>query len=331
MAHARTPLLVRIAVVLSVVVTALGIVAYVSGRQTPIDIVALVKHRDGVVLESEMIPTNGIKLHVVQAGPKDGPPVVLLHGYPELWIAWRAQIERLAKAGFRVIAPDQRGYDASDKPPGISAYRVENMVGDILGLIQTLGYDRVDLAGHDWGGAIAWYLVIEHPEHFRRLVMFNAPHPLAWVDARKSEPQEKTINWFRLFFQIPVVPEVVGYANNWSLLTSNLRNTSRPGTFSDDDFDLYRWAWFRDGAAHSMINWYRAAFQYPHKIEGDGMVQVPTRIVWGMQDRFFENRMGRLSVPHCANAELIEVAEAGHWLLHEEPEMTSQKMIEFLK
>lgn len=316
---------------LSIAFAAIGLASYWSGRQTPIDIVAVVKQRDGVQLESTMVPANGIRLHVVQAGPKDGPPVVLLHGYPEFWFAWHKQIVRLAKAGFRVIAPDQRGYDASDKPRGIAAYQVEDMVGDILGLIQALGYERVDLAGHDWGGAIAWYLVIEHAEHFRRLVMFNAPHPLSFQDARRSEPQEKPINWFRTFFQIPVVPEVVGYANNWSLLTGNLRKTSRPGTFSDADFDLYRWAWFRDGASHSMVNWYRAAFQYPHKVEGDGLVHVPTRIVWGMQDRFFENRLARLSAAHCANAELIEVPEAGHWLLHEEPEMTSRKLIEFLQ
>ena len=305
--------------------------AYFSGRQAPIDIEAATQQRLGIELESQLVATNGTRLHVVLAGPKDGPPVVLLHGYPEFWWGWNQQIGRLARAGFRVIVPDQRGYNASDKPSGIEAYRRELLIDDILGLIRQLGYDQVNLAGHDWGGAIAWDLVLEHPEHFRRLVMFNAPHPLAWEDARKSAPQEQTINWFRTFFQLPVLPELVGRSGNWWMFAKNLRGTSRPGTFPDADMDFYRYAWDRDGSMHAMINWYRAAFRYPHEVRGDGVVHIPTRIVWGMQDRFFESRLARFSVPHCADATLRELPNAGHWLLHEEPELTSHEMIQFFK
>lgn len=331
MAGSRARRWVRfLCLVLAGLVVAAG-AAYVSGRQSPIDIVEVTELRDGIDLESSILAVNGIRLHVVQAGPVDGPPVLLLHGYPEFWWAWHEQIGRLAKAGFRVIAPDQRGYNASDKPSGVAAYRIDQLVADTIALLDVLGHKQVNLAGHDWGGAIAWYLVIEHPERFTRLVMFNAPHPLAWQDARKDNSKEQTINWFRYFFQLPLVPEIVGYAGNWALLTRNLRDTSRPGTFPDDDLDLYRWAWFRDGSMHAMINWYRASFRYPHPVEGDGMVRIPVRIVWGMQDRFFPSQMGKLSVPHCANADLIEVPNAGHWLLHEEPELTSRQLIEFLR
>jgi pimeloyl-ACP methyl ester carboxylesterase len=305
--------------------------AYLSGRQAPIDIVAATAERLGVPLESRMIPTNGVRLHVVLAGPPDGPPVILLHGYPEFWWGWNQQIARLARAGFRVIAPDQRGYNASEKPPGIDAYRIELLLDDVLGLIQALGYEQVYLAGHDWGGGLAWYLVLEHPERFRKLVMFNAPHPLAWEDVRKSAPQEHTISWYRTFFQLPVVPELVGRAGNWWLLAKNLRDTSRAGTFPDTDMDFYKYAWDRDGSMHAMVNWYRASFRYPHEVVGDGVVRVPTRVVWGMKDRFFESRLGRFSVTHCANASLLEIPDAGHWLLHEEPERTSNQMIEFFR
>jgi pimeloyl-ACP methyl ester carboxylesterase len=307
----------------------LGITASLSGREQPIDVVAATESRLGIELDSQLIPTNGIRLHVVQAGPKDGPPVVLLHGYPEFWWGWNQQVARLARAGFRVIVPDQRGYNGSDKPKGIEAYRVETLVDDIVGLLHTLGYEKVYLAGHDWGGAIAWYLVIEHPEHFRKLVMFNAPHPLAWVDARQSAEKEDTINWFRTFFQLPVLPELVGRAGDWWLLTKNLRDTSRPGTFPPADMAYYKYAWDRDGAMSTMIDWYRASFRYPHHATGDATVHMPTRIVWGMKDRFFESRLGRFSVQHCTNATLVELPDAGHWLLHEEPEMTSRQMIEF--
>ena len=95
--------------------------------------------------------------------------------------------------------------------------------------------------------------------------------------------------------------------------------------------DLYRYAWDRGDAMHFMVNWYRAAFRHPHAFGGDGMVRVPTRIVWGMKDRFFENRMARLSLKHCADASLVELDDATHWLLHEEPERTSQEMIAFFR
>ncbi len=317
-----------LAIFVGLLVAVLGI-GLLSGRHDPIDVVGATARRDGIELDSQLIPTNGIRLHVVQAGPKDGPPVVLLHGYPEFWWGWNQQIAPLARAGFRVIVPDQRGYNGSDKPAGIEAYRVETLVEDIVGLIQHLGYEKVDLAGHDWGGAIAWYLVIEHPEHFRKLVMFNSGHPLAWVDARQGAAKEQTINWFRTFFQLPVIPEGTARLGDWWLLTKNLRDTSRPGTFPDDDMAYYKYAWDRDGAMGSMVNWYRASFRYPHHVTGDGMVRVPTRIVWGMQDRFFESRMAGLSVAHCAGGTLVEVPNAGHWLLHEEPALTSRQMIEF--
>jgi len=320
---------VRAVLVVAIAVLAAGVVAKLSGRQQPIDIVAVTAKHHGIDLESQVVAVNGIRLHVVQAGPRDGAPVLLLHGYPELWWAWNEQIARLARAGFRVIVPDQRGYNASSKPAGVESYRIELLLQDMVELTKALGHDEVYLAGHDWGGALAWHLAIEHPQRFRKLVMFNAAHPLAWKDAREQEgPKEETINWFRTFFQIPFIPELVGRAGNWGLLVNNLRDTSRPGTFSDADLDVYRYAWDRDDSMHAMVNWYRASFRYPYEIAGDATVKVPTRIVWGMKDRFFENRMAKLSLKHCTDATLVELPDATHWLLHEEPEATSREMIE---
>jgi pimeloyl-ACP methyl ester carboxylesterase len=317
--------------IFAAVIAAFVLVAKLSGHQRPIDIEAATAKQHDLQLDSRMIETNGTRLHVVQAGPPDGPPVILLHGYPEFWWAWHEQIARLAHAGFRVITPDQRGYNGSDKPAGIEAYRMEMLTGDIIGLMDSLGIQQANLVGHDWGGAVAWWLAAEHPQRFRKLVMFNAPHPRAFADLQNEPQQEKTVNWYRTFFQLPWLPELVGRLGNWGLLAKNLRDSSRPGTFSDTDLDYYRYAWDRDDSMHAMVNWYRAGFRYPHDIPGDGTVAIPTRIVWGMRDRFFDSRLGGMSVRHCDDASLMEVPDAGHWILHEEPDLTSGAMIRFFQ
>lgn len=128
-------------------------------------------------LEHGTIETNGIKLHVVQVGPKSGVPVVLLHGFPEFWYGWRKQIPALVEAGCRVIVPDQRGYNLSDKPKGVKNYAVSILVDDIVGLIDALEYEKVNLVGHDWGAVVAWMLAMKHPERLHKLGIMNVPHP----------------------------------------------------------------------------------------------------------------------------------------------------------
>jgi epoxide hydrolase 4 len=119
--------------------------------------------------------TNGIRLHVVESGPEDGPPVILLHGFPEFWYGWRHQIGPLADAGFRVLAPDQRGYAASEKPEPVSAYALDTLANDVAGLIGSTGRPRAAVVGHDWGGIVAWWLAVRRPEQVERLAVLNAP------------------------------------------------------------------------------------------------------------------------------------------------------------
>jgi epoxide hydrolase 4 len=128
--------------------------------------------------EHSTIETNGIRLHVVQAGPKSGVPLLLLHGFPENWRCWIKQMPALSAASCRVIVPDQRGYNLSDKPKGIKNYRVEELTKDILGLIDALEYEKVNLVGHDFGALVAWMLAIHHPERLHRLGIINVPHTL---------------------------------------------------------------------------------------------------------------------------------------------------------
>src|SRR5947209_3152164 len=121
------------------------------------------------------VAVNGVRLHYVEAG--DGPPVVLLHGFPEFWYAWRHQLPALAAAGFRAVAPDLRGYNLSDKPPGVENYRVDRLTDDVAGLIRAIGATEAAVVGHDWGGFLAWWVAQRFPGLVHRLAVLNAPHP----------------------------------------------------------------------------------------------------------------------------------------------------------
>jgi len=156
-----------------------------------------------VGVEHDRIATNGITLHVAQAGPADGELVVLLHGFPEPWWGWRNQIPALAASGFRVLAPDQRGYNFSDKPAGRGAYRMDTLARDIVGLIDATGRNRAAVIGHDWGGAIAWWLATYHPDRVRRVAVLNCPHPLVFSRILRRSPAQLLRSWYMFFFQFP--------------------------------------------------------------------------------------------------------------------------------
>ena len=132
---------------------------------------------DDFQLEETFIFTNGLRLHTVMAGLQSGPPVILLHGFPETWRCWIRQLPALIDAGCRVIIPDQRGYNLSDKPKGVKNYRIDILVDDIVGLIDALEYEKVNLVGHDWGALVAWTLANKYPERLHRLGILNVPHP----------------------------------------------------------------------------------------------------------------------------------------------------------
>jgi len=306
---------------------ALAVWGWRSGDQAPIDVVAQTRAELGIPLEAGLVETNGIRLFVVQAGPRDGPPVLLLHGFPEFWWPWHAQIAALAKAGFRVIAPDQRGFDRSDKPPRIEDYQAEQRRADVLGLMDALGHPRAAIAGHDFGAFVAWGLAIEHPERVRRLVVMNVAHPKVY----ESPPtgRAETINWFRTFFRLPLLPELVGRSGNWFLLERNLVQTSRPGTFAEPAMSYYKQAWAHENAIHSMLAWYRAGARHPYRPSGPARVSVPTRIVWGDLDRFNDPSFAEPSLAYCDDAQLVRIPDAGHWLIHEKADQISRLLIDF--
>ena len=232
----------------------------------------------------QLIKTNGVKLHLVQAGPNDGPLVVLLHGFPEYWRSWRYQIPYLAERGYWVWAPDQRGYNLSDKPIGVSAYNLDILVDDVVGLIEAAGRKRCFLVAHDWGAAIAWWLARLFPERLERMTILNAPHGAVMANHLHRNASQKRRSWYMYFFQLPWIPETLLRANNWKPGTMALEKSSRPGTFSNADLARYRQTWSRPGAMTAMINWYRALNGHkPTRLAGK-RVKVPTLLLWGAQD-----------------------------------------------
>ena len=277
--------------------------------------------------EHQFVSTNGITLHTVVAGPEKGPVVILLHGFPEFWYGWRKQIPALAAAGFRVWAPDQRGYNLSDKPRGLSAYRMDELAADALGLIDATGQERVFLVGHDWGAMVAWSVALLAPERLRRLAILNVPHPAVMRRRLRTDPQQMRRSLYAAFFQLPGLPEAAVGAFGYRALAHTLRESSRPGAFSDTDLDEYRRAWSRPGAMTSMLNWYRAALRRPVDDWPGPRVTVPTTIIWGMKDFALRAVMAEESAALCDRGELLRLEDNTHWVQHEAAAFVNETLI----
>ena len=316
----------KLLVVLAVL-AALVAAGWISGNEPDLDEVAAAERELGIDLETSHVDVGEVSLFVVQAGPKDGTPVLLLHGFPELWYAWSRQAGLLAKAGFRVIVPDQRGYGRSDKPASVADYDFEKIAGDAAALIAALGYEEACVAAHDWGGGIAWQLAILHPERVARLVVIDTPHPD--VSRLAGPAKEETVSWYRTAFQVPYLPEWLSRLAHWRLVTGMMRDTSAPGAFPEAKLALYRSAWDRDGAYGKMVNWYRAAFRHG---QAEGPLRrsaVPTLVVAAAHDAFIPGDLTRRSVELLDDGRLLELDYGTHWVLQEEPEKTAQIVADF--
>jgi pimeloyl-ACP methyl ester carboxylesterase len=270
----------------------------------------------------EYLATNGIRLHTALAGPPDGDPVFLLHGFPDAWFGWQAQIGPLAEAGFRVIAPDQRGYNLSDKPPGVASYRMSALVGDILGLAAALGYQRFHLAGHDFGAMVGWNLAMRHPQRLARLAIANVPHPAVMAAFLRTRPSQMLRSWYAAFFQLPALPERAVRAGDWRLLMSAM-----PRDLTPAERDRYRQAWAQPGAITAMINWYRASLRHLGRSTASPRIRVPVLVLWGQRDPHLSYEMAPPSVDLCQDGRLVTFEEAGHWVLRDEPAAVSRRLI----
>lgn len=285
---------------------------------------------------SQFIESNGVRLHVLQAGSPQGELLILLHGFPEFSGGWKHQIQALVDAGYWVWIPDQRGYNLSEKPAAVEAYAIQTLAKDVVGLISAAQREHAILVAHDWGGAVAWWVASFYPQHVKKMVILNVPHPSImqkmmyqerfWLQFLKS--------WYFLFFQLPRLPE-------WFMLHGLgmwfMRGTALRGAFSPEDVANYQVAWRQTGAMTAMLNWYRATFRRaPQPAKRDKPrsaleVRVPTRIIWGKRDAFMHWSMAERSHQICTQGDLIFLEEATHWLHHEFPARVNTLILEFLE
>jgi len=300
----------------------------------PVDAVARAERELGLALESHPVDVGEVALHVVRAGPVDGPPVLLLHGIPELWYGWRKVIGPLAEAGYRVIVPDLRGFGRSEKPPEVEDYHPTKLKGDVLGLLDALGRERAFLAGHDAGGGVAWYVAIEHPERVRALASFGIAHPHAYR-AMREEGSEPFLS--RAFYGTLSVllgselPEWLARRGRWALLTWILREIGEPGAFPERELEVYRHAWEHEEAFHTILHWYRASFRYGDSVPyaSDGRVRVPTLAVVLGADPLVPQEPVRRSERFGEDVRVAELPEAAHWVLQQRPEAASRLLLDF--
>ena len=284
-----------------------------------------------------IVEANGLRFRVIQAGPAGGRLVLLLHGFPEGALCWRHQIGALAQAGYRVWAPDQRGYGESARPAGVRDYRLPLLAADAFALVDAAGAVSAHVIAHDWGGAVAWWMAQARPDRIERLAILNCPHPAVMRRALLTNPRQMLRSWYTAFFQLPWLPEALLGARDGALLARGLRTSGRKEkpAFTEAELAEYRRDWRRPGALRAMINWYRAA-RYPLRMGGRvgaaaaPKVQPRTLLLWGRRDRALGAELAQPTLARCADARLVWLDQATHWLQHEEPERVNAELLAHL-
>jgi pimeloyl-ACP methyl ester carboxylesterase len=271
----------------------------------------------------------GVRLHFVEAG--EGPLVLLLHGFPDFWYGWRNQIPALAAAGFRVVAPDQRGYDLSDKPARVSAYGIRTLASDVAALVDRLGGgERANVIGHDWGAGVAWAFAMAHPERLAKLAVLNGPHPQRLLAGLRN-PVQLAKSWYMFFFQLPWLPEEVLRMDDFGLFTRAMRDEpTRAGAVTKEDLDRYLEAWNRPGALRGMVAWYRAMFLPSARVEMR-TVEAPVLALWGDADPHLGAGLATPSSQLVPRARVVMIPGASHWVQHDAPERVNEELIGFLR
>jgi pimeloyl-ACP methyl ester carboxylesterase len=263
----------------------------------------------------------GLDIHYVEAG--GGQPVVLLHGFPEFWFSWRKQIPALAAAGFRAIAPDLPGYNDSSKPADVLAYTMASQARIFAEFITTVA-PRCTLVGHDWGGFVAWFTAMLHPETISRLVILNAAHPAPLRREMKRQLGQRLRLTYQLLFQPPRLPELLMP----SLLPAMMR---RAGRFTEQEIDVYREAWRKSGAMRGMANFYRAMRRSRSLRSLIRPIELPTLMIWGDRDPVFTRETTENFGEWVPNLRVEHIEKAGHFVQTDAPERVNELLIAFLR
>jgi pimeloyl-ACP methyl ester carboxylesterase len=272
---------------------------------------------------------GGLEFRGFASGPADGRPVVLLHGFPQTSWSWHHQLDALGSAGYRAVAFDQRGYSPGARPEDVASYGIEFLVSDVLEVAKSLGIDRFDLVGHDWGGMVAWVCAALHPEVLRTVTVLSTPHPLAFgaalADAGSDQQQRSS---YVGFFRQEGVAEKALLGEDGS--GDGLRTMFAASGLATDDVEVFVKAMTVPGALTAALNWYRATdFD---SMNGAGAVSVPAMYIWSTDDIALGREAAEATARYVTGPYRFEVLEGvSHWISESVPDLVNSLLIDFLK
>ncbi|TFG06229.1 MAG: alpha/beta hydrolase [Promethearchaeota archaeon] len=281
-------------------------------------------------IEETFIKINDIKLHAIIIG--SGEPLILLHGFPEFWYCWKDIIPGL-KHGFKMIIPDMRGYNLSDKPKGVENYTLDLLVEDIKGLCEALELDKFYLAGHDWGGVVAWGFAEKYPELLKKLIILNAPHPIIFRNLlmkNKDKAQRKASGYIFKFLQPG--GETFLFEKDFQALKLAVFGMARnKEAFNDFDKQKYVEAWSQPGAITAAVNYYRASVGERAKMdEWTGIIKVPTLVIHGMKDMALTPKILVGLEEFVEDLTIMKSENSSHWILVDDPKLVISSILDFI-
>ena len=283
---------------------------------------------------------RGIQLHYASVGPRNGRPILFLHGFPEYWAAWEDVLPHFAE-GWHAVAPDLRGFNLSSQPTEVSAYRIREIVADLEALCERLEWSRVTVVGHDWGGAAAWQWAIARPQRVERLVVLNSPHPLPFARDLANDPAQQAASAYMNWLRAPGSEKGLA-KHDYRTLEEFFHRMQRPGLqwYTPERAERYRAVWARGLAGG--VNYYRASPLHPPTPEAPGPatltldpgqfhVLVPTLVLWGEADSALPPRLLDGLIELVDDLRIERLPDATHWLAHEEPERVAAAIQSFCR
>ena len=289
-------------------------------------------------------PANGIRLHCVARGAADAPLMLFVHGFPEFWYCWHAQLDELGQ-DYRAVAFDLRGHNLSDKPEGVAAYRIKPLLEDLRQLIEHLRAGQEDkscvLVAHDWGGAIAWTFAALYPQYVNKLVIINAPHTVPFARALAHDPAQQAASAYMNFFRLDKAERVLGENGFERLLKMFKATASGRCALNDDDIPRYLAAWSQPGALACALKLYRASPLHPPTADDPGAaalkldpaaltVHVPTLVIWGEADTALGTVLLDGLDELVPDLRIERLPGASHWVIHEQPRQLNAAIRAFL-
>ncbi|KAM8930037.1 epoxide hydrolase 4 [Pelodytes ibericus] len=277
---------------------------------------------------------SGLRFHYVATGERGKPLMLLLHGFPEFWYSWRYQLREF-KRDYRVVALDLRGYGETDSPSSKDSYKLDCIIVDVKDILDSLGYTKCVLVGHDWGGMIAWLVAICYPETVTRLIILSFPHPTVFTEYTLRHPSQLIKSGYYFFSQMPWFPELMYTVNDYKILkdlfTSKSTGIGKHGCrLTEDELYAYLYIFSQPGALCGPLNHFRNIFScLPLKIH---QVTMPTLLLWGEDDAFVNVEMADMTREYVKNYfQLSILSKASHWLQQDQPELVNNLIWTFLK